>query len=198
MMQSQRLIFRKLTESDAEFIYSLVNDPDWLQYIGDRKVNSLEDAARFIVENINAHHHDDRLGLKACCIRGNFLSGNVKNNEENKDTPIGVCGLLERDYLDSIDVGYAFAKKYRGFGYAIEAASFFKAYAFNELNFDKLYATVSKENGKSISLLKQLDFKSTGGLIVNNEESGDILLYETYRNDNLSLFQFRRNETRQT
>jgi ribosomal-protein-alanine N-acetyltransferase len=180
MMQSQRLIFRKLTESDAEFIYSLVNDPDWLQYIGDRKVNSLEDAACFIVENINAHHHDDRLGLKACCKKGNDLSEKVKN----KDTPIGVCGLVKRDYLDSIDIGYAFAKKYRGFGYAVEAASFFKAYAFNELNFDKLYATVSKENSKSISLLNQLGFKSFGGLVINDQESGDILLYETYGNDN--------------
>jgi ribosomal-protein-alanine N-acetyltransferase len=122
-MQSQRLFFRKLAESDAEFIYSLVNDPDWLQYIGDRKVNSLQDAVRFIVENINEQHHDERLGLKACCIRSNFLSGKVKN----KDTHIGVCGLVKRDYLDSIDIGYAFAKKYRGFGYAIEAASFLKA-----------------------------------------------------------------------
>jgi len=193
MMQSQRLFFRKLTESDAEFIYNLVNDPDWLQYIGDRKVNSLQDAVRFIGENINAQHHDERLGLKVCCKRDNYLSEKVKN----KDTPIGVCGLLQRDYLDSIDIGYAFAKKYRGFGYAIEAASFFKAYAFNELNFDKLYATVSKENRKSISLLNQLGFKSLGGLIIDDEESEDILLYETHSDDNLSLVQFRIKETRQ-
>ena len=193
MMQSQRLFFRKLTESDAEFIYNLVNDPDWLQYIGDRKVNSLQDAVRFIGENINAQHHDERLGLKVCCKRSNYLSEKVKN----KDTPIGVCGLLQRDYLDSIDIGYAFAKKYRGFGYAIEAASFFKAYAFNELNFDKLYATVSKENRKSISLLNQLGFKSLGGLIIDDEESEDILLYETHSDDNLSLEQLRIKETRQ-
>jgi ribosomal-protein-alanine N-acetyltransferase len=181
-MKSQRLCFRKAHESDAEFIYSLVNDPDWLQYIGDRKVNSLQDAVRFIVENINAQHHDERLGLKICCVRSNDLFEKVKN----KDTPIGVCGLLKRDYLDSIDIGYAFAKKYRGFGYAIEAALFFKDYAFNELNVDKLYATVSKENGKSISLLDQLGFKSLGGLITNDEESSDVLLYEACGNDNLS------------
>jgi len=181
MMKSQRLCFRKPDESDSEFIYSLVNDPDWLKYIGDRKVNNQEDAVSFITENLSAQHQDERLGLKICCLRLSYLSGETENKEtENKDTPIGVCGLLKRDYLDSIDLGYAFTKQYRGFGYAIEAASFFKAYAFNELNVDKLYATVSKENGKSISLLEQLGFKSLGELIKNDEGSRDVLLYRSY------------------
>jgi ribosomal-protein-alanine N-acetyltransferase len=173
MMESQRLYFRKPDESDAKFIYSLVNDPDWLEYIGDRQVNSQEDAVRFITENLNAQHHDERLGLKICCMRLSYLSG----KKENKDTPIGVCGLLKRDYLDSIDLGYAFTKQYRGFGYAIEAASFFKAHAFNDLMVDKLYATVSKDNAKSISLLEQLGFKSLGRLLKKDEESRGVLLY---------------------
>ena len=54
MMISQRLYYRKPKESDAAFIYGLVNEPDWLKYIGDRKVSSQQDAVRFINESWTA------------------------------------------------------------------------------------------------------------------------------------------------
>jgi RimJ/RimL family protein N-acetyltransferase len=176
MMNSQRLYYRKPTESDAAFIHGLVNEPDWLKYIGDRKVSNQQDAVRFINESLNAKQSLDCLGLRVCCLASSDLSGG------NKDTPIGLCGLLKREYLDAIDIGYAFTYKYRGLGYGIEAATFFKTYAFDHLNVEKLYATVSKENKQSISLLEKLGFRSLGGLVEKNIESENIMLYVSYPN----------------
>lgn len=175
-MNSRRLYYRKPNESDATFIYGLVNEPDWLKYIGDRKVSSPQDAVRFIHENLNAKQSADGLGLRVCCL----FSNNSSEDDRNKDTPIGLCGLLKREYLDSIDIGYAFISEYRGLGYGIEAATFFQTYAFTTLNVEKLYATVFKENKPSISLLEKLGFKCLGGLLENNIESENIMLYASY------------------
>lgn len=180
MMSSQRLYYRKPNESDAAFILDLVNEPDWLKYIGDRKVSSHQDAVRFINESLNAKQSLDSLGLRVCCLASSDLSGENTNKDTNKDTPIGLCGLLKREYLDSIDIGYAFISKYRRLGYGIEAASFFKTYAFENLNVEKLYATVLKENKQSISLLEKLGFRFLGGLVENNIESENIMLYVSY------------------
>jgi RimJ/RimL family protein N-acetyltransferase len=177
-MNSQRLYFRKPEESDAVFIYDLVNEPDWIKYIGDRKVNTQQDSVKFINESLNAEQSLDSLGLRICCL----ASPDLSRKNSNKDTPIGLCGLLKREYLDSIDIGYAFISKYRGSGYGIEAANFFKNYAFNHLNVEKLYATVSKENKQSIALLGKLGFRSLGGLVEKNIESEEIMLYVSYIN----------------
>jgi RimJ/RimL family protein N-acetyltransferase len=178
MMSSQRLYYRKPNESDAAFIFDLVNEPDWLKYIGDRKVSNQQDAVQFINESLNAKHLLDGFGLRVCCLASSDLS----TEYTSKDTPIGLCGLLKREYLDSIDIGYAFISKYRGSGYGIEAANFFKNYAFNHLNVEKLYATVSKENKQSIALLGKLGFRSLGGLVEKNIESEEIMLYVSYIN----------------
>ena len=179
MMISQRLYYRKPKESDAAFIYGLVNEPDWLKYIGDRKVSSQQDAVRFINESLNAKQPLEGLGLRVCCLLPSDLFGDSKN----KDTPIGLCGLLKRDYLDSIDIGYAFINTHRGLGYGVEAATFFKTYAFSKLHVEKLYATVSKENKQSISLLEKLGFRSLGNLSGDRIESENIKLYVSYSND---------------
>lgn len=178
MMSSQRLYYRKPNESDAAFIFDLVNEPDWLKYIGDRKVSNQQDAVQFINESLNAKQSLDSLGLRVCCLASSDLS----RENTNKDTPIGLCGLLKREYLDSIDIGYAFISKYRGLGYGIEAATFFKTYAFDHLNVEKLYATVLKQNKQSISLLEKLGFRFLGGLVENNIESENIMLYVSCSN----------------
>ena len=48
VLETDRLILRQLETSDTAFILKLVNDPSWLRYIGDKGVNSLEDAKDYI------------------------------------------------------------------------------------------------------------------------------------------------------
>lgn len=172
-MKTERLYFRRASATDSNFIYELVNDADWLDYIGDRKVSSQQEAIRFINESLNAKQADNRLGLRICCLRESSF-----NQKDKKDTPIGLCGLLKRDYLDSLDIGYAIAKEYRGVGYAIESARFFTEYAINELKVSKLYATVLTGNRKSISLLKSLGYMKANWLQTPSEGFENTLLFQ--------------------
>jgi RimJ/RimL family protein N-acetyltransferase len=70
--------------------------------------------------------------------------------------PLGLCGLLKRDFLPGADIGYALAPRYWGHGYAREAASAVLAYARDTLKLPCLLAITHPDNQASISLLEKL------------------------------------------
>jgi RimJ/RimL family protein N-acetyltransferase len=70
-------------------------------------------------------------------------------------TPIGMCGLIKRDTLDHIDIGYAYLPEWRGQGYAYEAAQAVLAHA-PTLGIERLLAIVSPANVASNGLLRKL------------------------------------------
>jgi RimJ/RimL family protein N-acetyltransferase len=72
--------------------------------------------------------------------------------------PIGLCGLAKRDFLDDVDIGYAFLPQYGGRGYAIEAARAVLAHA-KELGLQRIVATVRPDNSASIRLLEKLGLR---------------------------------------
>ena len=110
MIHSERLTLRELRDSDAPFILELLNDPAWLLHIGDKGVRTLDDARAYIANGPAASHLRHGFGLDLV--------------ELNTDaTPIGLCGLIKRDTLQDVDIGYAFLPQFRGAGYAIEACA---------------------------------------------------------------------------
>ena len=71
-------------------------------------------------------------------------------------TPIGMCGLLKRDVLPDVDVGYAFLPAFRGRGLAGESATAVLRYAREQLGIPRVVAIVSPGNHDSIRLLAKL------------------------------------------
>ena len=80
---------------------------------------------------------------------------------ELKDSgvPIGMCGLLKRDFLEDVDIGYAFLSEYCSQGYALEVSSAVIRYAREQLGFKKVVAIVNDDNIRSIRLLGKLGFR---------------------------------------
>jgi RimJ/RimL family protein N-acetyltransferase len=142
-IETERLILRPLTEEDAEFIFELVNDPSFIQNIGDRNVRTLEDAKRYITNGPVASYARNGFGL--------YLV-------ELKDTgqPIGMCGLIRRSMLNDVDIGYAYLPRYWSKGYAIEAALAMKQYAREVIGLKRMVAVVDPQNTGSIRLLEKL------------------------------------------
>ena len=110
VLETGRLVLRWLTADDAAFIFRLVNDPTWIRYIGDKGVRTLEDAQRYIEEGPGEMY--SRLG------HGLYLV-EIKGSGE----PAGICGLIRRESLKDVDLGFAFLPEFRGRGYAFESAS---------------------------------------------------------------------------
>lgn len=140
---TERLILRPLTSEDAEFILELVNDPSFIQNIGDRNVRTLDDAKRYITNGPVASYAKNGFGL--------YLV-------ELKDIgePIGMCGLIRRSMLNDVDIGYAYLPRYWSKGYAIEAALAMKQYARDVIGLKRLVAVVDPQNTGSIHLLEKL------------------------------------------
>ncbi|HEX6832256.1 MAG TPA: GNAT family N-acetyltransferase [Rudaea sp.] len=145
VFETDRLRLRELKPDDAPFVYDLVNDPDWLRFIGDRGVRSLDDARQYIAKGPMDMYA--RIGF------GLWLT-------ELKDaTPIGICGLLKRDTLDDVDLGFAFLPAYRARGYAYEAAAATIAFGRDTLRLRRIVATTAMDNDASGRLLEKLGFR---------------------------------------
>ena len=146
---SSRLRLRKLTKQDAGFIVELLNDPDWLKYIGDHNVKNCQDAHVYIRQGPLAMYQQHTMGLLL-----------VESLEHQ--TPIGLCGLLKRATLPHPDLGFAFLPQYRKQGFALEAAKLALTDVFDRKKTRKVLAITSIDNEKSINLLTNLGFSFKG------------------------------------
>ena len=72
---------------------------------------------------------------------------------------MGLCGLLKRETLNEIDLGFAFLPEFNGKGYAIESANAILDFARTELKLFKVLAITDNNNSKSIRLLEKLGFR---------------------------------------
>jgi RimJ/RimL family protein N-acetyltransferase len=146
VLETNRLTLRHLSTDDAEFILEFLNEPSFLRFIGDKGVRTLEDAREYILNGPVAMYN--RLGF------GLYLT-------ELKETgvPIGICGLIKRDGLEDVDIGFAFLPRFWAKGYAYEAASAVIAYGKDVLRLKRVVAITSPDNQASARLLEKLGMR---------------------------------------
>jgi RimJ/RimL family protein N-acetyltransferase len=141
--ETERLRLRRLATDDAPFILRLLNDDGWLRFIGDKNVRSLADARRYLEQGPLAMYARHGMGL--------WLA------ERKADAqPIGMCGLIRRDGLDDVDIGFAFLPEFRGDGYAYEAASAALAHGRDVIGLKRIVAITSIDNERSGKLLRKI------------------------------------------
>jgi len=156
VLETERLTLRLQTTEDADFILELVNDPSWLQFIGDRGVRTVEDAREYILNSINMYE------------KSGFCFYLVERKEDN--IPLGICGLVKRDALEDVDIGFAFLPTYWGKGYAYEAASAVLAYGLDTLGLKRIVAITTQDNYASAKLLEKVGLKFESLVQLSNDE----------------------------
>lgn len=161
------IISLRLADShDAAFILALVNDPQWKKHIGDRNVHSIEDAINFIHSGPKQSYRKHGFGLYVI---------ELHENEKTDPCVIGLCGLLQRDFLTHPDIGYAMLPSYRGKGYTSKACQLVLGQDVPKHKLQKVYAMISPANLASIRLIERLGFKYIETMTHDDLES---LLYE--------------------
>jgi RimJ/RimL family protein N-acetyltransferase len=153
-----RLSLRRPTAGDAAFMLRLVNDPDWLRFIGDRDVHTEAEAVSFIEERLLGSFHQHGFGLWVVQPREGGAA-------------LGLCGLLRREELTHADVGYAFLPEARRRGFALEAASCVLEFARQTLGMQHVVAIVQPANLPSRRVLAQLGMSFAGMIPVNGRET---------------------------
>ncbi|MFD2202451.1 GNAT family N-acetyltransferase [Shivajiella indica] len=163
-IQTERMIIRELTLRDADFIFQLLNTPGWLKYIGDRGINSIEDAKNYLLEGPLKSYSKNGFGLYLVLMRNGLQK-------------LGIAGLLKREYLPFPDIGFAFLPEFEGKGFAFECSKAILGYSKVKLGLDKIQAIVLPKNNRSIRLLEKLGMEDQGLFLFPGQ------------NDQLRLFQ---------
>jgi len=145
-LETDRLVLRRMSVEDAEFMLGLLNEPSWLRFIGDRGVRTLEDARAYVLKGPVDMY--DRLGF------GLYLT-----ELKGEGVPIGICGLVKRDFLADVDIGFALLPGFWGQGYAYEAAAAVMEYAKEALGLKRIVAITNPENHSWLRLLEKLGLK---------------------------------------
>jgi RimJ/RimL family protein N-acetyltransferase len=146
IVETERLQLREITLDDAPFILALVNDPDWLRFIGDRGVRTEEQARTYILRGPIAMYARYGYGL--------WLARRKSDSQS-----IGLCGLIRRDGLDDADLGFAVLPPFRNQGYTSEASAATLRYAREVVALRRVVAITSIDNLASARVLERLGMK---------------------------------------
>jgi RimJ/RimL family protein N-acetyltransferase len=145
VIRTERLELRRLELNDAQFILELLNEAAFLRFIGDKGVRNLDDARAYIRNGPMDSYDRHGFGLYATCL--------------GDGTPTGICGLVKRDGLRDVDVGFAFLSRHCAKGYAVESASAILAHARQVLGLQRIVAIASPDNFGSIAVLEKIGLK---------------------------------------
>jgi len=163
VLETERLSLRQLAADDAAFMLELLNDPSFILNIGDRGVRTEDDARRYVLNGPAASYAKHGYGLYLVELKAT-------------GEPIGICGLVKRDYLDDPDVGFAFLPRFRLTGYAYESATAVSAYAFGTLGVQRVLAIAAPDNAGSQRVLEKIGLRFER-MITPPGESREIRLF---------------------
>ncbi len=146
ILETERLFIRHLTQDDAEFILELLNEPGFIRNIADRGVRSIEDAQGYIQNGPLMSYARNGFGLFAVGLK-------------ETGAPIGMCGLIRRDALPDVDIGYALLERYWHRGYAYEAAAAVLAYGYEVIGLKRIVAITALDNDASARVLEKIGLR---------------------------------------
>ena len=152
-----------MTLGDAEYILRHLNEPSFIENIRDSDVRTLDDARGYLTTGPLASYEKHGFGL--------MLVEDRRSGE-----PMGMCGLLQREYLEHPDVGFALDPPYWNRGYATEAADAVIRRGFSDLGCEEILGITSPGNGASIKVLRRVGMTLRGRL-----EERDLLVFGVKR-----------------
>lgn len=148
---------RKWTLRDEDALFEILRDAEVARYIADGKPFSREKVREFLVWAKNYERENGFCRWKIV--------------EKSSGEIAGSCGFARPHETTEIELGYLFARKHWGKGYATEIAGAVTAYGFKKLGFREIIAITDAENTASQKVLEKIGFAARGIEIFNGEES---------------------------
>lgn len=134
-IETERLIFRKYTDGDFDFLQSLLADPEVVRFIGNGNTRNRSEALEFLYWIYRSYREAPAIGLR--------VMFREKDNQR-----IGHAGLVSQlvDGTEEFEIGYWVASAYWGQGYAKEAAAAIRDYAIHQLGKKRLISLIQPGN----------------------------------------------------
>jgi ribosomal-protein-alanine N-acetyltransferase len=151
MLETKRLILRKLTVEDAEALYRVYHEPEVLTYFTKGPPDSVA-VARADIERHLKYYEQHGFGLWATILRD---SGEL----------IGRCGLLSQqvDNVAEVEIGYLISPRFWGRGLASEAARAIRDFGFDVVGRSHLISIIHPQNlaSKRVATAVGMNFSKT-------------------------------------
>jgi RimJ/RimL family protein N-acetyltransferase len=163
VITSARLTLRHLGMADANFILDLLNQETFIRYIGDKGVRNLADAWDYLANGPVESYRRFGFGLYLASLK-------------DGDIPIGICGLVKRESLEDVDVGFAFLPQYCGRGLATESAAAVLAYGHEVLGLKRIVGITAAENHASIAVLQKIGLRFER-VVRLRDDGGEVKLF---------------------
>ncbi len=143
---TQRLRLRHIELADAAFILHLLNEPAFIRFIGDKGARTLEHARCYIQQGPMTSYAGNGFGL--------YLVEDKQSRES-----LGICGLVKRESLRDVDLGFAFLQMHWSNGYALESCRAVMRLSRDVLHIERVVAITIPDNLASISLLGKIGMR---------------------------------------
>ncbi|MGK4568047.1 GNAT family N-acetyltransferase [Flavobacterium sp. 3HN19-14] len=147
ILETERLLLRPITPSDAEGMFALDSNPNVHKYLGNNPVTSIEQIHK-VIQMINEQYEKNGIGRFAVILKeiGEF---------------IGWSGLKfvtepENHHVNYYDIGYRLIEEHWGKGYAQESAKAWRDHAFDVMKVPAIFASAHIENASSINALQKI------------------------------------------
>lgn len=168
VVETERLALRRLVAADAPFALELLNEPDYLRFIGDKGVRDLAGARAYLEDGPIRMYAEHGLGLWLVELR-------------ETGEPVGMCGLLRRPGLADADLGFAFLARHRRRGYGREAGRAVLDHARRVLGLGRVVAIAAPDNVASAALLAELGLHPSGAIRLDPDAEPCVLFAPVQR-----------------
>jgi [ribosomal protein S5]-alanine N-acetyltransferase len=161
LFETERLLICEANRKDSPFFFELLNSPNWIEFIGDRGIETENDVLNYIENSLIKSYKENGFGLYKMMLKENSM-------------PIGICGFVQRDYLNCPDIGFAILPEYERMGFTFEAAKAVIDYGLNTLKQKEICGITTENNVGSKRILTKIGLHEIGKIMPN--ESGDELM----------------------
>lgn len=164
LINTERLALNELTDEDTEFVFRLYTDPTFIMGVGDKGIRDLQDANRYLHDNLRAHYQKHGFGLWKVALKSNHQA-------------LGICGLVQRESLLYPDVGFGFLRSAQRQGIGTESAAAVLHYAQQELQLSQILGITSEQNTGSQQLLKKIGLHRQPDILMPEYGEESVVLF---------------------
>jgi RimJ/RimL family protein N-acetyltransferase len=142
MVETGRLLVRRLTRADLDALHAVCGDPEVMRYVGNNRPLTRDQTLEWIERSLRNYGE-----------RGYGCGAVIERTDGRL---LGFCGLVHTPGCRDAELIYGLAKEHWGRGLASEAAKGMLDYGFRTLGFLRIEATIDPENHASIRIARKL------------------------------------------
>jgi ribosomal-protein-alanine N-acetyltransferase len=148
-IETERLLLRKITLSDASDMFEYASNPEVSEYTMWSTHTSIEDTKYFLQS------------LTKMYKRRELVDWGIVHKAEKKF--IGTCGFVEWSMTHSrAEIGYALSRRYWGEGYMSEAVNAVIEFGFREMLLNRIMARCEVNNIASARVMEKVGMQLEG------------------------------------